>query len=55
MLKFYTLYIINSKTGISRDLSIRANSSEHARSLFDRLCKHDNELVMCIYPSELNT
>lgn len=55
MLKFYTLYIVNSKTGYSKDISIRANTAEHARCLFERFCKKENELVMCIFPSELNT
>lgn len=54
MLKFYILYIVNLKTGFSKDLTIRANSTEHARSLFERFCKMENEFVMCIYPLELN-
>lgn len=54
MMKSYTLYIVNSKNGFAKDLSIQAKSPEHARHLFEKVYKRENEFVMCIYPSEFN-
>lgn len=52
-MKFYTLYIVNSETGSAREMILKAKTSEHARSLFERFIMKKHETAFAIYPTEV--